>query len=491
MRRALLSLAIVAAASGAASAITRTEVLARAKAYALHPWTAKAQNLTASCSAAYKSEFQAGDYLGLPYDWGGYMTVAEFDKQIGDGLGAGSQPTDGILACTAGVDCSGFVSGCWKAGHFTTSTIDQTSSVITQAQLLAGDVVNKAGEHVVLFSHLLANGEPVYYESGGYNVHENPFGGWSSLMGYMPRRYASIEGTSAADPLGTVANPIVIGSFPYSDSRDTSASFSTAFDRCALSTANESGPEYVYKVTLTQPGQLTVSLSDDAATDIDVHLYSSFNANDCLARHDNTFTQAVDCGTYYVVADTFVNGAGKALTGSYALTVAFTPQGSACGAGPHVYATPGGPGEKCRYPGHDALPFCNPTLGADTCVYSTQGAGDSFCSRPCATVADCGAYAGGCCQDLGNQELYCMPASWCGQSPSTAPKPKPTDVMDGGAPDLGGATEGGEAIADGGTGSPDGGGCAVGGAARPGGVLALALFTLLVVRRRRRGALPT
>ncbi len=84
-----------------------------------------------------------------------------------------------------------------------------------------------------------------------------------------------------------------------------------------------------------------------------------------------------------------------------------------------------------------------------------------------------------------------MPASWCGQSPSTAPKPKPTDVMDGGAPDLGGATEGGEAIADGGTGSPDGGGCAVGGAARPGGVLALALFTLLVVRRRRRGALPT
>ena len=70
---------------------------------------------------------------------------------------------------------------------------------------------------------------------------------------------------------------------------------------------------------------LTVAVSDDAGSDIDVHLYSSFNANDCLARNDTMFTQAVDCGTYYIVADTFTNASNKALVGNYHLTVSFTP----------------------------------------------------------------------------------------------------------------------------------------------------------------------
>ncbi len=479
----LLVLGLLMVAAPSAQAITRTQVLTHAKAYAFHPWTMKTANAKGACSASYTSLFQPGDYLGLPYDWGGYMTLSEFDQQIQSGYGAGSQPMDGVLDCTSGVDCSGFVSGCWESGHFTTSTIGTTSTAITQAELLAGDVVNKAGEHVVLYSHALADGEPVYYESGGYNVHVNPFGGWSSLMGYLPRRYNSISGTVADDPVGTVTNPIVIASFPYSDSRNTTTSSSRVFDRCPLATSNESGPEYVYKVAFTQPGQLTVAVSDDAGADIDVHLYSSFNANDCVARHDTMFTQAVDCGTYYVVADTFTNGSGTALAGNYNLMVTFTPSGTACGAGPHVYATPGGPGQACRYMGHETLPFCNPTLGADTCVYSTQGSGSSFCARPCKTVADCGDYPGGCCSDLGNGELYCMPASWCGgPPPSTDPKMPPSDVgTDGGSPEDSGPLD----EVDAGDPTMPTSGCAFAITQPSRGLFTLALLVLLLFALRR------
>jgi hypothetical protein len=328
MKRIALLVAFCCAPS-LAGAVPRTEVIQRAKAYALHPWTSKTANQTASCSAAYQSHHAPGDYLGLPYDWGGYMTLAEFDAQIASGLGAGSQPDDGVLACTAGVDCSGFVSSCWKTGHYTTSSLHMVSAQIAQPDLLAGDALNKAGEHVALFSHLQANGEPYLWEAAGYNVHAQPFGGWSYVMGYLPRRFNEIEGTSAADPQGTIGNPIAITSFPFDDDRDTRQSMSDVFDKCALATQNESGPEYVYKVSFTQPGQLTVSVSDDAGADIDVHLYSSFNTGDCVARHDNTFTQAVDCGTYYIVADTFTGSAGAA-AGAYHLTVTFAPSGQAC-----------------------------------------------------------------------------------------------------------------------------------------------------------------
>ena len=96
-----------------ASAISREEVLVRAKAFAYHPWTCTSANLTASCDGGYHSVYVTGDYLGLPYDWGGYMTLFQFDQQIASGHGAGSYPDDGVLDCTSGLDCSGFVSKAW------------------------------------------------------------------------------------------------------------------------------------------------------------------------------------------------------------------------------------------------------------------------------------------------------------------------------------------------------------------------------------------
>src|SRR5262249_33646720 len=149
-------------------------------------------------------------------------------------------------------------------------------SAIMQSELLPGDVMNLAGTHVAMFSHLLASGEPVFYESGGYNVHLNSQEGWSHVSGYTPRRYSKITGSSASDPVGSAAAPIVISSFPFADSRDTSQSLSDVMDRCSLApSTSEAGPEYIYQATFSQPGTLTVTVSDDVSSDIDVHLYAT------------------------------------------------------------------------------------------------------------------------------------------------------------------------------------------------------------------------
>ncbi len=403
-----VSLLAMMLTAGSSAAIPRDEVMTRARAYAYHPWRCTTANLTASCSSTYHSDYLPGDYLGLAYDWGGYMTIFEYDQQIAKGYGAGSYSADGVLLCTSGLDCSGYVSKCWDAGHWSTRTLHNISSTISQASILPGDAFNKAGSHVILYSHTLANGEPIFYEAGGYNVHITTYGGWSHVSGFSPIRYNKISGTSAGNPAGTLTNPITIGALPYTDSRDTSASASDSLDGCgATPTRDETGPEYVYKVNFKTPGTVTIQVSDDVGAEIDVSLYGSLNTSDCLASHDAVFSQPVDCGTYYIVADSHDNKAGK-----YTLKVAFTPAtGQACGSGPPSYSPQGKLGDSCANPNNQNLPFCNPNLGATLCIY---GQTSSFCSRPCTNNGDCGAFAGGCCKDInGKSEYYCMPSGYC------------------------------------------------------------------------------
>jgi len=411
----LLAVAANAGASFAvapAHAITRDEVLTRARAFAFHPWRMASANKTASCNTSYESVYQTGDYVGLPYDWGGYMGLWEFDQQIAQGYGAGSYPGDGVLACTAGLDCSGFVSQSWDTGHYTTRNLATISSGVATASLLPGDIFNMSGYHVAMFSHRVANGTPILYEAIDYNVHINVTGGWSHVEGYTPLRYRNITGTTDTNPLGTVTNPIPIGAFPFTDTRDTRNSTSSVLDRCAAAAdKNESGPEYVYRANLTQPGTLTVSVSDDVGVDIDVHLYRSANTSDCVARHDSTFTRTVGCGEHLIVADTF--GTGTTNAGRYTLNVTFTPSGTSCGTVVPAYDFQGGPGDACEYPGNPNLPFCNPNLGVETCLYTTSPAA-SYCTHPCTGNADCSDFPGGCCKPIGGGESYCTPSNRCG-----------------------------------------------------------------------------
>jgi hypothetical protein len=503
MSRARLSLSLGAALAvsmlaPSAGAIPRAEVLVRAKAFSFHPWTSTAANQTATCSAAYQSLQTPGDYMGLPYDWGGYMTLFDFDQQIAQGYGAGSYPEDGILACTSGLDCSGFVSKTWDAGHWTTSTVHQTSSTITQAQMLPGDLFNDAGNHMSLYSHTLQSGEPVLYESVFYNVHLS-LPGWSWLQGYVPRRYNAITGASVGDPVGTSTNPIVVTSFPFSDQRDTTQSPSDVLDGCGASpTQKETGHEYIYAVTVTSPGTLTVSVQDDVGVDIDVHLYTSMSTNDCVARHDSTLSFPVDCGTYYVVADTFAGSVEY--PGAYSLTIDHTAGGGSCGSGPPSYNFHGELGDDCAFPGNESLPYCNPNLGAITCIYTSS---DSFCSKPCAVNSDCADLpTGGCCADIGGGELYCLTQDLCGGGGTGGglgtddppdPQGDPEQPPPGEEPGVGGATTTGSGGAPAAASDDDDGASASSGCSTVPGTPAgngwwLGLMGLWIAVRRRESA---
>lgn len=499
MKRALLLPALAALLFAAdASAITREEALTRARAYAAHRWSSTSSNQTASCSASYKSLFPSGDYVGIPYGWGGYMTLLEFDQGIKAGKGAGAQESDGILGCIVGVDCSGFVSKVWNAGHYTTSNLAEISSQIAKADLLPGDVFNKAGFHVAMYTHTLQSGEPALIEAVGYNTHPNTTGGWSWVNGYLPRRYNKIEKTTAGNPAGTTSNPIAIPSFPYTDSRDTRQSSSSVLDGCAAEPSkSERGPEYVYVATMTSPGTLTVSVQDDAATDVDVELLTNLNTAACVGRHDSSLVAQVGCGTYWIVADTFGADASKA--GPYTLTATFTPSGQPCSAvsGPPKFDPKGKMGDECAYPGNENLPFCNPNLGSETCIY---GSSTSFCSKPCASDGECSEFSGGCCRDLGKGEKYCMTQPFCSGSGG------PLDAGVSGGPGPGGGgggdpdtapgdedddeAEGEEAAPAGGSSlrTVTTGGCGMGGSTRApwAALLGAAALSALSARARRR-----
>ena len=418
-----------------AGPITRDEVMVRARAFADHPWHCSVENIQASCSGSYYSAYLSGDYVGLPYDWGGYMTLTVFDQGILDGDGAGSYPGDDILDCTVGLDCSGYVSKCWDVGHYTTSSLPNISKAISQAELLPGDVVNVAGYHVMLYGGALASGWPIWYEAMGWNVAVNPFGGWAAADGFIPRRYESIQDTPASD-LGTPSNPIPVSSFPATLQGDTTQSLSDLLDGCGAAIQKlETGPEVIYAVEVTQPGTLTATVQDDVGVDIDVHIYSALETYHCEARHDTSVSLPVSCGTWYVVADTWSDG-GAEYPGAYTLTIDLAPSGGGCADWNQPFSPGGAVGEPCAAPGNPDLLFCNPNLGAWACVYSGS---ISFCTYNCVTNGDCAAdFPGGCCGDIQGagdpQDFFCLDAALCEPvlPPEDTVQPPPEDTTEPG-----------------------------------------------------------
>ena len=306
-----------------AAAIDRPGALDHAAAYALHEWTSGNANLYASCTDGYESDYSPGTHVGLPYDWGGYMTLDEFDQQIADGYGAGSHSWHGILWCTAGVDCSGYVSQTWETGHYSTSSFYSVTHDIAAADVKPADAYNDAGSHIVLFTYETDAGTPVFYEAAGSaeQVRVNAGSGWSYLSGYTPIRFDDMrEGTFTP---GTAADPREIAAFPFSDQRWTAGSASDSLDGYACApTTDESGPEVLYHFHTPTGGTLTAVVSDDEGVDIDIHVLTSLDAASCLDRDDTTVTIDVPAGDVYLSLDTWVSG--QEFPGPYLLTATFT-----------------------------------------------------------------------------------------------------------------------------------------------------------------------
>lgn len=304
-----------------AFAIDREDVLDQAADYAFHPWTMTSVNETAACSSDYQSDYVAGSYRGLPYDWGGYYTLEEYDQAIADGLGAGSHSWHGILSCTAGVDCSGFLSQVWDTQHYSTSTFYSVTTDIAVTDLLRADAVNDAGSHVVLFTYETGAGMPVFYEAAGsaQRTRLNSSAGWSYLDGYQPIRYDDItDGASSA----TVGAPIEIEAFPFEDFRWTAGAASDVIDSYSCSPGtDESGPEVLYKFSVAQAGTLHAVVSDDEGVDVDLHVMTSPDGTNCLARNDSEVTVEVGPGEVWLALDTYVGT--REFPGPFLLDVTF------------------------------------------------------------------------------------------------------------------------------------------------------------------------
>ncbi|GAB4288726.1 MAG: hypothetical protein Kow0090_01120 [Myxococcota bacterium] len=323
-----------------AGAIERKEALQRAGEFANHEWSCTKANTTADCSASYKSDYCPGTYIGLPYDWGGYKTIPEFDADIAAGQGAGSHSWHGVLECTTGHDCSGFVTQCWRAPHNSTSSMYTITTEIELSEVLPADAFNKAGSHIVLFAFYREDGVPVFYEAAGdaNKVWLNSTASWNYLKGYKTIRYTNIEGEApdlgddddtASGPAGTEDDPIPIEKFPFVDDRNTRKAKSREFDEynCKPGTY-EWGAEFIYFFDLKEEGTISISITDGPDTDVDIHILSSLSEDACLARDDKHIEAFLSAGRYYIVIDTWTDNSGKEYPGSYHLEAYFEPGGA-------------------------------------------------------------------------------------------------------------------------------------------------------------------
>ncbi len=171
-----------------------------------------AENLNGTCSTRTKPRYLGGPktYTSVPYDWGGWDSVAMFNDFMADGKQAGDVNTDkqGNVACSKGVDCSGFVSQVWKLSMKKGSaTLGQISTRITKEELRFGDVINKDAHHVVLVD--AAGTDVKIYESTKDQKFDRVVRRstpWTRYSGYKFLRYNNYC-EKAAGQLGCAGRP--------------------------------------------------------------------------------------------------------------------------------------------------------------------------------------------------------------------------------------------------------------------------------------------
>jgi hypothetical protein len=126
---------------------------------------------------------------------------------------------------------------------------------------------------------------------------------------------------------------IIINSFPFEHSGDTSSSPLDSFDSysCA-SELGEAGPEVIYMFTVEAAGTLVAMLEDgsDVGADVDIHLLSDLNTTACIERGHIGLSWNLQPGTYFLVADSYSNAGGDTFEGPYTLYAHFLREGTNC-----------------------------------------------------------------------------------------------------------------------------------------------------------------
>ncbi|MBN2781133.1 MAG: T9SS type A sorting domain-containing protein [Candidatus Marinimicrobia bacterium] len=194
-------------AAASVTAVTRAEALAIANDHVVHVWTATAANIGTTATVTTPAWIQVGQNVSIPYKWGGWNTIAQFDAGIAAGKLAGDINTQVVdWGNSVGNDCSGYVSICWKtAQKYGTSTISSVSYQLPSVNdLLPGDATNKSGSHIRLFVEWTDDGKLIQAEatSSGIPGWFTRYYTWtvSGITGYVPIRYNSMVGAQGPRP---------------------------------------------------------------------------------------------------------------------------------------------------------------------------------------------------------------------------------------------------------------------------------------------------
>lgn len=131
---------------------------------------------------------------GIPYKWGGFETLSEFDQGLAAGFAAGDILTAEKRAMLAegfptvsnasvGIDASGLVSRCWKLSrNHTTHELEQLCTELeSYDDLKPGDALNLRGVHIILFEQFAT---PKRRALLGYEAGAPP--SWKVLYDHLP-----------------------------------------------------------------------------------------------------------------------------------------------------------------------------------------------------------------------------------------------------------------------------------------------------------------
>lgn len=275
--------------------------------------------------------------------WNGWTDIDEFLTKIGEGYGTGTGGgadtyDDYSIDCVVGVSCTGLVSRAWHLDQ--KYTLCYPDPGIPRKLCEMADVVDgvdfarhqvgalRKGDafinsyHTILFVYVTRDGKPVVMDSSYPGVRFRKLT-WAYLSagGYAAIRYRNIR--EVENPAGTISNPITVRSdqFPYSHEGNTRDVVSMEFDRYMVAgTTSQVGPEVVYRLEVTTPGTVWISVTDVEyeAIDNDIHLLQSLarndlslTATDCVTGGDNAIEAELQAGVYYVVIDSSADLPGE------------------------------------------------------------------------------------------------------------------------------------------------------------------------------------
>ena len=215
---------LIALSASCAQKLTRLEVIDTAYRYTQVRWMPEERNIrhgpdsqgiivhtpdsSITAHGGTRGWWQPGQpAVSMPYQWGGFDTPESFVKKIAAGKKAGDvadaakrkSGDAGVSQESCGIDCSGFVSRCWKLSRpYSTRELPTICDPLSSYdELLPGDILLN-DKHVVIFARWITPG----FEMGGYEA--GPIPAWKvSSCGlpcekmirekYKPWRYRLIE----------------------------------------------------------------------------------------------------------------------------------------------------------------------------------------------------------------------------------------------------------------------------------------------------------